>query len=314
MSISNPTVSVIIPNYNHAQYLDQRIQSVLEQTYQDFEVIILDDKSSDNSAEVIKRYIDNPHVSHIVINSENSGSTFVQWNRGFQLSKGKYIWIAESDDFCEPGFIEACMDELNRDDNCSVAYCTSQYVDADNNRLETYNPYLKDIYRLNGLDFIKTRMAFGCAIWNASSAIFKKDLAIEIDKEYQNYKACGDKLFWIKMAENGNVVHINRKMNYFRQHQNKVSPRRFRDGTSLHEERQIYEYQCGQGYLSGIKRLYVLDLYRYKIKQGDFISSEIKKELIRLWGFNNPIKSGIVSTASKIYQYYNIFLRHRRPL
>jgi glycosyltransferase involved in cell wall biosynthesis len=54
--MNNPLVSVIIPNYNHARFLDERIQSILNQTYQNFEVIILDDKSSDNSVEVINKY------------------------------------------------------------------------------------------------------------------------------------------------------------------------------------------------------------------------------------------------------------------
>ncbi|MDO5340840.1 MAG: glycosyltransferase family A protein [Bacteroidia bacterium] len=71
-----PLVSVIIPNYNHARYLDQRIQTVLNQTYQNFEVIILDDKSTDNSLEVIAKYKVNPHISQIVINEQNSGSPF----------------------------------------------------------------------------------------------------------------------------------------------------------------------------------------------------------------------------------------------
>ena len=87
--MSNPLVSVIIPNYNHARYLDERIQSVLNQTYQNFEVIILDDKSTDNSVEVINQYKDDLHVSCIIVNEENSGSTFKQWHKGFELAKGE---------------------------------------------------------------------------------------------------------------------------------------------------------------------------------------------------------------------------------
>ena len=60
---NNPLVSVIVPNYCHAKYLDQRIESILAQTYTNYELIILDDKSSDNSLEVIMKYQDNPHVS-----------------------------------------------------------------------------------------------------------------------------------------------------------------------------------------------------------------------------------------------------------
>lgn len=86
--MNKPLVSVIIPNYNHAQFLDERIQTVLNQTYQNFELIILDDKSTDNSLEVINKYKNDPHVSEIVVNEENSGSTFKQWHKGFELAKG----------------------------------------------------------------------------------------------------------------------------------------------------------------------------------------------------------------------------------
>ena len=95
-----PLVSVIIPNYNHARFLIERIDSVLNQSYKNFEIIVLDDKSTDNSVEIIMKYSNNKHVSQIVINDENSGSPFLQWQKGFKLAKGELVWIAESDDYC----------------------------------------------------------------------------------------------------------------------------------------------------------------------------------------------------------------------
>jgi glycosyltransferase involved in cell wall biosynthesis len=76
--MKNPLISVVIPNYNHAQFLEKRIESVLNQTYKNIEIILLDDKSTDNSIDIIKKYEQNPVVSHVLQNTENSGSPFLQ--------------------------------------------------------------------------------------------------------------------------------------------------------------------------------------------------------------------------------------------
>ncbi|MEJ7913050.1 MAG: glycosyltransferase family 2 protein, partial [Chitinophagaceae bacterium] len=77
-------VSVIIPNYNHAEYLHQRIQSVLDQTWPHFEIIILDDCSTDNSKQIIEEYRYHDKVGAIIFNPVNSGSTFKQWIKGIE--------------------------------------------------------------------------------------------------------------------------------------------------------------------------------------------------------------------------------------
>jgi glycosyltransferase involved in cell wall biosynthesis len=117
-----PRVSVVIPNYNHAPYLKERIDSVLNQTFQDFELILLDDCSTDNSRDIINSYAKNPHVSHIILNEENTRNTFVQWERGIRLASGEYIWIAESDDKCEPTLLEKLVAEFKRDNNLVLAF------------------------------------------------------------------------------------------------------------------------------------------------------------------------------------------------
>ena len=102
----SPLVSVIIPSYNHEKFLKERIDSVLNQTFQDFELIILDDLSPDNSREIIESYRAHPKVSQIIYNEKNSGSTFFQWNKAvLSLAKGEFIWIAESDDVADPKFL-----------------------------------------------------------------------------------------------------------------------------------------------------------------------------------------------------------------
>ena len=94
MPNSTCKVSIIVPNYNYERYLKERINSILNQTYTDYELILLDDASTDNSAELLAKYKNHPKVSHVIINKENSGSPFKQWMKGILLAKGEWIWIA----------------------------------------------------------------------------------------------------------------------------------------------------------------------------------------------------------------------------
>ena len=125
-----PTVSVIVPNYCHAPYLEQRIESILQQTFQDFELILLDDCSTDGSREILERYRNHPKVSGIFYNERNSGSPFKQWEKGLSKAKGDYVWIAESDDFSSPCFLERCVRILDTRPDCSIVFTSSYIVDS----------------------------------------------------------------------------------------------------------------------------------------------------------------------------------------
>lgn len=83
-----PKCSVIIPNYNHADYLEQRITSILLQTFTDYELIILDDCSEDESLAIIEKYKHHSKVSQVITNDNNSGSPFLQWTKGITLATG----------------------------------------------------------------------------------------------------------------------------------------------------------------------------------------------------------------------------------
>src|SRR5690349_432739 len=107
-----PLVSVIVPNYNHAKFLRQRLDSIYNQTFRDFEVILLDDCSTDNSREVLEEYRSNEKTAKVIFNERNTRSAFTQWKRGVEAAKGKYLWIAESDDFSDLNFLETAVKSL----------------------------------------------------------------------------------------------------------------------------------------------------------------------------------------------------------
>ena len=122
------TVSIIVPNYNHSRFLEERLESIFSQTFQDFEVILLDDSSTDNSVEVLKRYATHPKVRELLVNDHNSGSPFKQWQQGFALSLGEYIWIAESDDYADKDFLATLVPALKANPQLGLAYCQSRII------------------------------------------------------------------------------------------------------------------------------------------------------------------------------------------
>src|ERR1700691_397600 len=113
-SVLIPRVSIVIPNYNHARFLRNRVDSVLRQTFQDFELIILDDCSSDESRSVLSSYAADPRIK-IEFNASNSGSVFKQWNKGVKLGRGDYVWIAESDDYADQNMLKRLVTLLETD-------------------------------------------------------------------------------------------------------------------------------------------------------------------------------------------------------
>lgn len=225
----SPTVSIIIPNYNHGVYLGERITSILNQTFQDFELIILDDRSTDNSRDIIEGYRGHPRITQIIYNPVNSGSPFKQWQKGIELAKGDYIWIAESDDWCEPTLLQSLIEPLQAHESCVISYCQSHCVDEHRNiQYSGSYPKMEDI--VDGHEFIKKHLVKGCTIFNASMAIWRKKCYSDIPKDFLTYNFCGDWIFWIRLASKGKIAVNGRVLNYFRKHGQDVSSRAYRTG------------------------------------------------------------------------------------
>lgn len=282
--MNNPFVSVIIPNYCHSAYLDQRIQSVLNQTYSNFEILILDDCSNDEGASrnVIERYRDNKYVSYIVYNDRNSGSAFRQWHKGFDLAKGDLIWIAESDDYCEPSLLETLVKEFELDKNCTLAFAGSLHVDSLGNPLHEKKES-DFVERMSGVSFIQKYLCVLNVVENASSALFLRSAALSADIQYTQYRGAGDQLFWIELAAQGNVSYNHTCLNYFRQHGSNTTRRLYQDGTTFKELYQIFHYLCDKGYISSLKsRMKIKNYYLHWIN--DKVSClDVRRSLIKLW-------------------------------
>ncbi|GAB4369319.1 MAG: hypothetical protein Kow00121_09130 [Elainellaceae cyanobacterium] len=242
-----PKVSVIVPNYNHARFLEQRIQSILNQTYQDFELIYLDDASTDNSNEVFAQFADHPKVRSI-FNTTNSGSPFKQWNKGIRNAIGEYIWIAESDDYAEPCFLETLVQVLDENPRMGLVYCQSCLVDEDSNVLhQTYDVWTDDIsvhrwkknFTNSGASECKEFLICKNTIPNASAVLFRKKLYVESGGADETFMVAGDWLTWTKILLASDISFIAKPLNYFRCHSNSTSRNNKRLGLVIREALKV---------------------------------------------------------------------------
>ena len=236
-----PKVTVILPNYNHQDYIQERIESILNQEFKDFELIILDDASMDKSPENIRKYLTDPRIKEFVINDQNSGSTFIQWEKGLQNAKGEYIWIAESDDVADKHFLSELIAILDNNPKVGVAFCPSIWIDEKGNKiLEPDHESDEDLWQ--GNELIENEFLAGNLIYNASSAVFRKDLIKKINfSQISGFKYTGDWFFWVQLITNVNVQRIGKRLNYFRRHENNVSFKSEREGLQFIEGIKIIQ-------------------------------------------------------------------------
>lgn len=224
-AVDEPLVSVIVPNYNHAKFLKQRLESILTQTFTNFELIIIDDCSTDDSMSVINSFSDK-RILHVIRNTTNSGSAFAQWKKGMELCNGKYVWIAESDDYCSEDFLANAVSSL--DAGSELFYCQSIVVDEDGMEVNTKVTWFDDIsptrWKSSFTSSANTEVAeilsLKNTIPNASAVVFKRSQHIlEYFENVQGMRYCGDWIFWMQFLLGAkSLAYSVNTTNYFRVH------------------------------------------------------------------------------------------------
>ncbi len=228
-------LSVVIPNYNYADFMYQRIYSILYQTEKIDELIILDDCSKDNSREVIDEIVDllKKYINiKKIYNEENSGSAFKQWEKGFSFVTGDYVWIAEADDFCTKKFLKTVLKPIKKDKNIVISYTDTAFIDKFGKIILPSIRGEIDIQKsghwnndfiVNGEDEIKKFAYLNCTIANVSSVVFKNDNYKKYFAKSRTYKQAGDWLFYVNVMREGKVAFANKQYNFYRVHGNNVT-------------------------------------------------------------------------------------------
>lgn len=232
-----PTVSAIVPNYNYARYLQDRLETVTNQTLPLYELIVLDDCSTDDSLQVIQNFLKQCDVPwRLEVNEPNSGSVFRQWRKGVELAKGEYVWIAEADDTCKPQFLQRVVSRMQKT-GAVLGFADSWQIDEDGKRIgDSYKRYVNEetpgafneSFVMEGREFLSKYLGVKNVILNVSGVVFRRDaLLAALDRvgcELFEFNVAGDWRLYLELcASNCKVVFETESLNGHRRHQSSVT-------------------------------------------------------------------------------------------
>ena len=243
----SPLVSVVVPNFNHAPFLRQRLETIYNQSYKNFEVILLDAASTDSSRDILKNFYElHRDNTRLIFNERNSGNVFNQWQRGIAAAHGELIWIAESDDFSEENFLANLVPAF-ADEAVQLAFCRTEFFQ---DGLTTFNTeqYLADLpqfdwtksFTVSAAKFVEQGFAIKNIIPNVSGVLFRKRktfpaLCLQM-------KLCGDWTFYLDIIKGGCVYYSPHATNFYRIHKESTSLKIQKEPRYFSEHEKIAEF------------------------------------------------------------------------
>lgn len=235
LGIALPRVSVIVPNYNYANFLKERLNSIFDQSLPIYELIILDDASTDSSLRTITEWLSAAGIEAVLrVNSTNSGSVFGQWQHGVQMAGGGFVWIAEADDSCDADFLATVLPPLVAR-AAVLSYCDSRQINAKGRVMSPhYQKYLSVVscerwrqpYVASGEEEIREALAVMNTIPNVSGVVFRREVLAEVFTRYSNeiaaFPRAGDWVTYFRILQHGSIAYSPRAANCHRRHRQGV--------------------------------------------------------------------------------------------
>ncbi len=202
-----PTVSVVLPVYNCEEYIYEAIQSILNQSYVDFEVLIIDDFSTDNTVEIINKFKD--ERIKLILKSENTGYTD-SLNYAISIATGKYIARMDGDDICLPKRFEKQVEYLDKNQNIILCGTGIQILGT-----ETF------LYHPSINKEIKVKLCFGSSFYHPT-VMGRKEFFLK-NPYNKNFEPAEDYDLWTRLIFEGELANLDEVLLLYRVHENQVS-------------------------------------------------------------------------------------------
>lgn len=251
-----PKASVVISAYNAEKFIAETLESVMSQSFTDFECIVVDDGSTDKTADIIKCYPDS-RIKYLW--RENSGGPAAPRNMGLKNATGEYIFIFDADDIMLPQKIELSVKAL--DDNPTADILFTNYMSIDEqgavlnpHYLEHYDTLWQLIGGRKNNDTIVTipsenlySALIGVNFIGTSSVVLRKSALCHIDEFNEDLKNSDDRLFWILFSKNHHGLFIDKILHKYRVQSSGISNQGFlRRGPSKIKALEIIRSDCGE--------------------------------------------------------------------
>ncbi len=202
--MASPRVSIVMPCYNGAAFLAAAVDSVLAQTYRDYELIVVDDGSTDRSAEILAGYGGRLRV----IRQSNRGVSAAR-NNGIGQARGELVGFLDSDDYWDPEFLEEMVQGM-ADPRTAIAYCGWQNVGAGEGK-----PFVPPDYE--GADKMHHMLRFA-SLWPIHAVLIRRSLMPAGPAFNPAYPACEDYDLWLRIASFHRIQRVPRVLAYYRRH------------------------------------------------------------------------------------------------
>jgi len=216
-------VSIVVASYNHARFLPRRMDSLIQQTYPNIEIIVIDDCSPDNSREILHQYTQFPQVR--LIEREKNGGWVTVSNQGVELSRGSYVLFANCDDDCEPQMVERLVAALAPQPETGLAFCRSAMVDEHGTVTGDDYTIREPAFRARCAedcsiprDEMRRFLMHSCVIPNLSAALIRRSCFEQVGTFSHEYKACSDWDLFFRIADHFDFAYVSAPLNLFRQH------------------------------------------------------------------------------------------------
>lgn len=216
--MTNPLVSVLIPCYNCRNFIEETILSIISQTYQTIEIVVVDNSSTDGTKELLEQWITEQKYKNLkVIFAKNNSGIAGGRNQAFENSSGEYVIYLDADDLLMPECISENLKFLQANPQVDVVVCDTEYFDNETGKIMR-------ISSSNLKDPLKHLLLRDINVISSITSVFASRKIFEaVGKWDNNLWACEDWDYWLRLTKVAKMLHLPKVLNRYRQHQNQIT-------------------------------------------------------------------------------------------